>query len=383
MSEYQYYEFLAVDRPLTNEEIQRLRRISTRAKITSQSFVNEYNWGDLKANPRDFMREYFDVHVYLANWGDAILMVRLPRDAMDRETLDAFQAVPYLEYAELPGHWLVTWSLGETEDYDRFYDVLEDGWMIRLAPVREELLRGDVRSLYIGWLRAVTLEMVDSDALEPMAVAGLNELTEAQQALAEYLEVDTDLLEGAGIGSPARTADTVDEAALDTWLEKLPREEVLDCLKQVMNGRGMQAGRALKRKFDIWRAKSEPETRGTPRRVAELLDLAGKIREQRLEKEEMALRKAEAKRKREREAMLAGLAGDFPGVWKTVREHALRGTAYAYDEATRLLVDLRDAYSLHATPEAFQDELERFMTEHQRRRALMDRIIRAGLRRAD
>ncbi|MBU2547626.1 MAG: hypothetical protein KKB20_04365 [Proteobacteria bacterium] len=33
MSEYQYYEFLAVDRPLTSEEMAGLRRISTRADI--------------------------------------------------------------------------------------------------------------------------------------------------------------------------------------------------------------------------------------------------------------------------------------------------------------------------------------------------------------
>jgi hypothetical protein len=33
---------------------------------------------------------------------------------------------------------------------------MEDGrgWMARLAPVRDELLRGDIRSLYIGWLAA-------------------------------------------------------------------------------------------------------------------------------------------------------------------------------------------------------------------------------------
>ena len=51
MSEYQYYEFLAVDRPLTGKEIEALRDISTRAIITPASFTNEYQWGDLKADP--------------------------------------------------------------------------------------------------------------------------------------------------------------------------------------------------------------------------------------------------------------------------------------------------------------------------------------------
>ena len=46
MSEYQYYEFLAIDRPLTDTEMGELRSISSRGEITPTSFSNEYNWGD-------------------------------------------------------------------------------------------------------------------------------------------------------------------------------------------------------------------------------------------------------------------------------------------------------------------------------------------------
>ena len=51
MSEYQYYEFKAVDKPLTEKGMQALRNMSTRARITPTSFVNECNWGDFKSNP--------------------------------------------------------------------------------------------------------------------------------------------------------------------------------------------------------------------------------------------------------------------------------------------------------------------------------------------
>lgn len=46
MSEYQYYEFRAVDRPLGRTEQGELRAISTRARITAAGFVNHYDWGD-------------------------------------------------------------------------------------------------------------------------------------------------------------------------------------------------------------------------------------------------------------------------------------------------------------------------------------------------
>ena len=71
MSEYQYYEFVAVDRPLTAAQQGELRALSTRARISASSFVNDYQWGDLKADPRKWMERYFDAHLYLANWGTA------------------------------------------------------------------------------------------------------------------------------------------------------------------------------------------------------------------------------------------------------------------------------------------------------------------------
>ncbi|MDH3316099.1 MAG: hypothetical protein OER43_10075 [Gammaproteobacteria bacterium] len=41
MSEYQYYEFQAIDRPLTQSQMRELRSVSTRATITPTRFVNE------------------------------------------------------------------------------------------------------------------------------------------------------------------------------------------------------------------------------------------------------------------------------------------------------------------------------------------------------
>jgi hypothetical protein len=67
MSEYQYYEFVAIDRPLTAKQMAELRAISTRAEITSSRFQNEYQWGDLKADPAKLMERYFDAHLYFTN----------------------------------------------------------------------------------------------------------------------------------------------------------------------------------------------------------------------------------------------------------------------------------------------------------------------------
>jgi hypothetical protein len=67
MSEYQYYEFQAIDRPLTEKEMRELRSYSSRAHITPASFVNDYSRGDFKGNEDTWMEKYFDAFLYLAN----------------------------------------------------------------------------------------------------------------------------------------------------------------------------------------------------------------------------------------------------------------------------------------------------------------------------
>ena len=69
MSEYQYYDFRAIDSALTKAEMAELRSVSTRAVITSTSFTNHYEWGDLKADPLKLLEKYFDTFLYVANWG--------------------------------------------------------------------------------------------------------------------------------------------------------------------------------------------------------------------------------------------------------------------------------------------------------------------------
>lgn len=87
MSEYQYYDFRAMDRALTRAEMAELRSISTRAVITSTSFTNHYEWGDLKANPLRLLEKYFDAFVYLANWGTREFYLRLPQELVDYKQL--------------------------------------------------------------------------------------------------------------------------------------------------------------------------------------------------------------------------------------------------------------------------------------------------------
>jgi hypothetical protein len=310
----------------------------------------------------------------------AIFMVRLPIEALTEETAKAV-AVPYLlDIKAAKAHWIITWFLEESENYDRFGAEDGRGWMARLAPVRDELLRGDLRSLYIGWLAAVTGEMVDDDEMEPIAAMGLQNLTAAQQALAEFLEVDPDLLAGAGMGSPAAPQAEISPQEMDKWIDALPRDEVDSIMKQLLDGKGQQAEHSIKNRFASWRRDLTAGDTGACRRpVGELRQKAEKARQIRLEKRERDRKQQEIKRRKEHEAYLKNLANDFPGVWESVREPVERGSGQGYDEACRILVDLAEAYALFSTEKRYQEELKKFMAAHLRRKALIQRLVKAGI----
>lgn len=380
MSEYQYYEFLAIDRPLSAPETAALRAISSRARITPVSFVNEYQWGDFKGNPRELMKRYFDAHIYLANWGSAIFMVRLPLAALDRETAKAFAAAGILDAEATKTHWVIGWHLDESEDYERFGMEDGTGWMARLSPLRDELLRGDLRGLYIGWLAAMSNCEEDDDELEPLLPEGLGKLTPAQQALAEFLDVDGDLLIAVGMGAPDLKADVASQDELDAWFDGLSREEVRDLLKQLLSGQGAQAERQLKNNFHVWRSRDKKTGNWEKRRtLGQIRDQVEKAKEIRLRREQKACEQTVAARRKRRENELAGLAANFPRAWQTASRQAERGSGLAYDEVCQALADLAEAYSLHMNREAFNREMETFMARHGKRKALVQRLVKVRL----
>ena len=259
MSEYQYYEFIAIDEPLTPKQMAELRSRSSRASITSTSFVNEYHWGNLKGDPVDWMRRYFDAHVYVANWCTCCLYLRVPKDAFDAETLQVFVTESVFSVEGTKTHWLLEWELSESGNYDRFAE--EDGrsWMSRLTPLRDELLRGDTRSLYLGWLAGVSAGEVDEKSTEPPPPPGLSRLTAAQHSLADFLDVDEDLLTAAGRSDrQTKNPDGKSDAELDAWVAELPAAERAAILKSLLTGHAQQAERRLKMHFLAWQRDQQP-----------------------------------------------------------------------------------------------------------------------------
>src|ERR1700726_2793578 len=175
MSEYQYYEFLALDRPLTGMQRAELRSISSRAEITATRFVNEYEWGDLKGSPREMVERYFDAFLYLANWGTRRLMLRLPRGMLDAETARQYCYTDTASIIETDTHLILSLYLHRVLDQ---YHIEEPGRDRRaMVQDRSELAGGDLRLLYLAWLLDQKSGDMDGEDAEPRFPAALGKLS--------------------------------------------------------------------------------------------------------------------------------------------------------------------------------------------------------------
>jgi hypothetical protein len=270
MSEYQCYEFVALERPLTAKQMAELRTVSARAEITPTRFWNEYHWGDFKGESAKLVARYFDAHVYFANWGTRRLMLRLPRKLVATKSLRPYFVGDAARASSTGTHVIV--DLCSDEEGPDYYDEADDGLLTTLTPLRTELMGGDFRVAYLAWLLALQAGEVEEDAIEPPLPPGLSDLTAAQRAMVEFLRLDRDLLTAAGAASPARSDDS---AAARRWVHALAPREKDNWLERAIKEPHLPLGTELLGAFRH-QTKSPPRPRG--RRVAELLATAEELR---------------------------------------------------------------------------------------------------------
>jgi len=379
MSEYQYYEFAAIERPLTKAEMAKLRAVSTRGIITEASFSNHYDWGGLKANPLDWMRQYFDAFVYWADWCSCQLLLRFPKSTFTKAQLQPFTNQSAFSITSTRTHWILDWWVEESENYDRFADDDGSTWMRRLLPLRDELLRGDLRALYLGWLAGAS--SLPDHAPEPEVPPGLAELSPAQKALVEFLEIDPDWLQAACAGSADITVSSADEKKhMASWLETWTPAGMKDVLKYIALGHEQEAVRRVKLHHADWLKAQRPASSDSPgRRLSELRKLAESAALIRHKREAKARALQEAKQQRKREAQLRALMKQPDSAWQQADACVARGITSSYDQAVKILVELAEGYALVSRQDAFDRKLRQFLTPHAKRSAFLRRLENARL----
>ena len=376
MSEYQYYEFQALDRPLTQEQISELRAYSSRARITPSSFVNDYNWGDFKGNPDRWMEQYFDAFLYFANWGSRRFMVRLPTKLLDPQAAQPYCAGQNLSCRQKDDHIVLSFE-SELEGYEWEE---EGSRLASVVPLRSDLMRGDHRALYLGWLLAVQFREISDDAPEPAVPPGLGKLNAALDCLADFLGIDADLIAAAGERSPEQQVSTPSRKEIDEWVRTLPSDEKDAIVVRLIEGDDPHLSAEVRQRaiFEISGRRSD-ETLG--RTAGEILARAEIIAAERRKKEaerrarEKAMREraeAEARKKR-----LESLAGKENELWATVNRLIATKQPRRYDEAVSLLRDLHDLAELQGRGPDFKFRIGALQRENSGKSTLMERFRKA------
>jgi hypothetical protein len=370
MSEYQYYEWQTIDRPLSPEEREAVSRLSSHMEtVTSTQAIVSYSWGDFKHDPRQVLLQYFDAHLYMANWGTRRLLFRFPKALIDPQAVEPYCRDNFLTLTLEGSHYILEFSPEEDEADGMWVEA--DGDLDKLIPIREQILQGDYRALYLSWLKAVSLEDPEenSSEIEPPIPAGLGKLNSSQRAFIEFFELDERLVKAAAKASSE--LQPASRLPLEKALLQLTRKECVTFLRRVLNNEP-QVRMALQKRLEQL-AGTKPMSAGQGQRQAGVL-----FREaEQLAQEDLRRQKAEAEQKRIQE--LLDLAEREEATWRSVESLIGQKQAKPYDEATKLLVSLRDLAVYQNRLPKFQERFGAIKENYTNRPSLMERFRSAGL----
>jgi len=346
VSEYRYYEFQAIDRPLDERQMRELRALSTRAIISPTSFTNVYNWGNFRGDPRVLMERYFDAFVYVTNWGTYRFMLRFPRPAVDVEAASSY-CVGESAALDVKGDKVILdlCSQMEPEGWEE-----GEGRLPSLIPLRGDIMAGDLRGLFLGWLLCAQSGEPDEDATEPPIPPGMGRLSASLGALSDFLRIDADLLEVAAERSADEEPPEYSRDELAAWVAALPESERNAMLVRLAEDDAPYLRWELLRRFRLAQAGADrrkaDKTAAERRTVAELLAAAEARAEER--RRRTAEREAKERRRRAREEAAArakdldDLSGREDDTWRQVEALIEAKRPKEYDRAVELLRDLRE-----------------------------------------
>ena len=371
MSEYQYYEFRAIDRHLDVKDRAALRAISSRADISSARFTNHYEWGDFKGDPSVLMERYFDLHLYLANWGSRHLSLRFPKGLVDEARLPGIAGnEECLRLRHHKEHLIVDIARDEL-DVDDATDGSE--WLDRLETLRADVIAGDYRLFYLLWLMAVQDGAIGDEESEPLA--GIGPLTPPLRAFAEFFAMDLDLVEAAAEREVEAARAEPAPAALEAAIRSLSEGERVRWLSRLLAGEAHLSTELRARLTESRRAKVERRP-SNPRSVGELRARAETVGHQR---ERRASEKALAARKQQ----LAPIEARGEKAWQDVEAAIVLRQPKSYDRAVDLIIGLRDIAGLRGQMKDFEAKLNAIMARHSAKRQFLVRLEQslAGNRR--
>ena len=374
MSEYQYYEFQALDRILTKTEQSYIESLSSRVELSPTKAAFTYSYGDFRGNPQDLLEKCFDVMLYMANWGTRQLLFRLPKKLVDATLIKQYCVDDCISVSNTSNYLILDININDEE----YQDWIEgEGWLSNLASLRDELLQGDCRVLYLAWLKAKTrvcddyeLSEDESDVLEPPVPANLQKLSDSLQSFVEFFKVDNDLITVAAKASNTTQAEFT---SLEALIPTLPEAERNEFLVKVLKNEPLIGVQLAKRLKELSNSQlTLVQDNGNRRSLLQLIASAKDYSKLRQEQELKAAKEA-------RNRQLLALVPKEAKLWEEVFRLIAFKQSKSYDDAIAHLRNLRDLAEHQGQLDKFKLRVQEMQTDYSNRPGLLSRLQKAGL----
>lgn len=370
MSEHQCYEFQSLDQTLSSADQSYLRGLSSRASLTATSASFVYNYGDFRGDPEKVLDRCFDMMLYIANFGTRRLMFRFPKKLVKPEVFKPYCVEHCISVSTTEKSVILDITMN-AEDYYTWID--DDGVSLGgFVALREDLLQGDFRALYLAWLRSGFSEDTNVDPeemVEPPVPPNLKKLSPALKELADFFMVDEDLIAAAATESVS--AQTTREP-VEEWLAALSDAERNRYLLRAINGETHIGAELLLHLRTQHGQKNTPTGTDAKRTLAELIAVGKSKQQARAQKERQSAENAERKR-------LEAIAPRAKILWDEISRLIELKQASPYDQAVAHLRDLRDIALMQGTADTFGDRLLNLQKQYSNRPGLITRLRNAGL----
>ena len=350
MSEYQYIVFQAVDGPLTDKQLEFAQRQSTRAEVSRWSLSVEYHYSSFRGDVDGLLRKGYDVYLQYTNYGDREIKLRLPHGMPFAKSVWS----KYVDGEQLNwksdtkgrGGILTLRPFHESGDFEEVWETKK--YLDAAIQVRDHLIRGDLRTLYLLWLCAADDDYNDpAEMVEPPVPHGISEIAAHGGELLSYFGLDPLLLAAAGKDVAAAPNNESTSQSLTQWVKMLTDQRAKDLLVELLRGDTARVKANLLVEIRNMQTSGDWPTTEKQRSFAELSE---QLRVLRSTEDWKHARKAAAKAKREaakaereRAVRMKEMVKDPNKCMRDAEQLVDAGGTSNYKAAAEILGDLRDA----------------------------------------
>lgn len=368
MAEYQFYEFLAIDRPLTNEERKFVSSLSSRteASLYGATFVYHYG-GGISSRIDNLMAKYFDAMLYIANWGSARLMFRFPAGAVDIELLQAYEFENAVIVATSGDFVILDMNYNQEEPFPGWIE--GEGLLAQMVGLRQAILNGDMRALFLAWLQTAQIESqyewTSTEDFSPVPIPyNLDKSSRELKVFADFFCIEEAVVKAAAKLSPDYERKTLD---IDTTLSLLSANEKDYFLKKLVNGvPGLQAT-LLKRLRELQSDGSAP-----PEHKLVRIETI-------LEKVDEATAEIEVREQEKLNKYLDGIAAKASQMWDEIYMLIGQKQVKAYEKAIEHLVELKKLAKHDGALDTFNLKIRDIYDKYPTLKGLHSRMRHKGL----